>query len=101
MPTDMNLSRETIALFEAIEDNGGVECSKVPELFFPEDVFGHHGINKTSYDLNKEMIETAREICLKCPVMALCLKVGLYEDYGIFGGTTPKQRQKLRLQREI
>ena len=101
MPTDMNLSRDTIALFEAIEENDGVECSKVPELFFPEDVFTNHGINKTSYDLNKQMEDTAREICMKCPVMALCLKVGLYEDYGIFGGTTPKQRQHLRRIKQI
>jgi WhiB family redox-sensing transcriptional regulator len=44
---------------------------------------------------------TAREICLRCPVIALCLKVGLYEDYGIWGGTTPEQRRKLKRQQQI
>jgi hypothetical protein len=101
MPTDMNLSQDTLALFEAIENNNGVECEKVPDIFFPEDIFSTQGTIKSAYRLVREMEETAREICLKCPVMALCLKVGFYEDYGIFGGTTPKQRIQLRRDKQI
>jgi len=44
-------------------------------------------------------IDTARQICMRCPVMDKCLKVGMFEDYGIWGGTTPKQRQKLKRER--
>lgn len=101
MTADINLSKDTIALFVAIEDNDGVECSKVPEIFFPEDLFQANGISANTYRLVAEMEETARAICMKCPVMALCLKVGFYEDYGIFGGTTPKQRRELRREKQI
>ena len=87
----VTLERITIALQEAIIDNGGVECEQVPDIFFPEDLStpgqSHMRIMAT---------ETAREICLRCPVMAKCLKVGMFEEYGIWGATTPEQRRLLR-----
>jgi len=89
--------RDTTALMEAIEDNGGVECTQVPDVFFPED-FHTSSVNMSMVRLAEN---TAREICLRCPVIALCLKVGLYEDYGIWGGTTPEQRRKLKRQQQI
>jgi hypothetical protein len=92
----LNLNRITLDLHEAITDAGGVECEKVPNLFFPEDI-------KPKNDFKTKMLaeQTAREICLRCPVMAKCLKVGLYEDFGIWGGTTPAQRRILKRQQEI
>jgi len=89
--------RDTTALMEAIEDNGGVECTQVPDVFFPED-FHTSSANMRMVRLAEN---TGREICLRCPVIALCLKVGLYEDYGIWGGTTPEQRRKLKRQQQI
>jgi len=44
---------------------------------------------------------TAREICMRCPVIAQCLRVGLREEFGIWGGTTPKQRAKIRREQQI
>ena len=41
----------------------------------------------------------AREICARCPVAATCLTNALVEDerYGVWGGTSGRQREKLRL----
>lgn len=92
MTTDnLVLNKITLDLHEAIADIGGVACEKVPEIFFPEDL-GQPGDSR----LKNAAIETARDICLECPVMDKCLKVGLYEEYGIWGGTTPEQRRKIR-----
>ena len=85
------LNRITLDLHEAITDLGGVECEKVPEIFFPEDL-GTAGDPR----LKNAAIETAREICMECPVLDKCLKVGLFEEYGIWGGTTPEQRRRIR-----
>ena len=85
------LNRITLDLHEAITDLGGVECEQVPDIFFPED------FAPTTHPLiRNESIETAREICLRCPVMDKCLKVGMFEEYGIWGGTTPQQRKNIR-----
>jgi hypothetical protein len=92
MTTDkLLLNRITLDLHEAITELEGVECEKVPELFFPED-FGVPGDAR----LKNEAIETARAICMKCPVIDKCLKVGMFEEYGVWGGTTPEQRRHIR-----
>jgi hypothetical protein len=85
------LDRITLDLHEAIIDNGGVECEQVPEVFFPED-FNNQG----DQHMRVMAIATAKEICMRCPVIAKCLQVGMFEDFGIFGGATPEQRRKLK-----
>ena len=77
-------------------DIGGVECEQVPNIFFPEDYIG-----TTDAKTIRMVTSTAREICLRCPVMAKCLKVGMFEEYGIYGGTTPAQRKQLRREQQI
>ena len=94
---NLRIDRLTIALHEAIIDNGGVECEQVPDVFFPEEWAARTSMQSTN--MYNMAIETARQICFRCPVMDKCLKVGMFEDYGIWGGTTPKQRQKLKLER--
>jgi hypothetical protein len=97
MTTDkLVLSQLNRDLQEAIMDIGGVECEQVPDIFFPEDYVG-----STDAKTIAMMAETARAICLRCPVMAKCLKVGMFEDYGIYGGTTPAQRKQLRREQQI
>ena len=56
-----------------------------PELFFPPK--GDDG-----------MAKRARAICAMCPITAECLAWALThrEDYGIWGGMSPKQRRHLR-----
>lgn len=38
----------------------------------------------------------AKQICADCPVARQCLSFGISEEFGIWGGTTPKQRRKMR-----
>jgi WhiB family redox-sensing transcriptional regulator len=54
-----------------------------PALFFPE---------------SGESPRLARSICAECPVRDLCLAWALDHDerFGIFGGTTPAERKKIR-----
>jgi hypothetical protein len=97
MTTDKHTQNQlTLDLHDAITDNGGVECSKVPAIFFPEDL-----VAKNDFKMKNDLESTAREICFRCPVIAKCLKVGLYEPYGIWGGTTPAQREKIKREIEI
>ena len=61
-------------------------CAQVdPELFFPE------------YRANA-VAAAARRICATCPVRDDCLRYALTDPDldGIWGGTTPRQRQRLR-----
>lgn len=40
--------------------------------------------------------EPARAICRRCPLAAACLDYALQnEEYGVWGGTTPQERQSL------
>lgn len=46
-------------------------------------------------------VRIARRVCASCPMTAECLDAALQrgEQYGIWGGTTPKQRQRIMRQR--
>ena len=95
MPTGGGtLSSSYARLQEAIEDNGGVVCEQVPFVFFYEDEFD----KRTD---EREKVRLAKEICKECPVRLLCLEYALEanERYGIWGGTTHKERKKLRRSR--
>jgi hypothetical protein len=97
MTTDkLVLSQLNRDLQDAIMDVGGVECEQVPNIFFPEDYIGTTDLKTVIMTAN-----TAREICLRCPVMAKCLKVGMFEEFGIWGGTTPEQRRQIRRNNEV
>lgn len=56
------------------------------ELFFPG-----HG--------NRAAAERAKRICMGCPARLPCLDWGLdHERDGVWGGTTPRERAKMRRQ---
>jgi WhiB family redox-sensing transcriptional regulator len=61
-----------------------------PDLFFPE-----RG--------DSEAIRLAREVCASCPVQVECLDYALGElsgnEYGIYAGTTNRERRRLIRQR--
>ena len=46
----------------------------------------------------KVMIKKARAVCMECPVLYECLHAALAtnERYGVWGMSSPKQRMKLR-----
>src|SRR5258708_6723943 len=48
-----------------------------------------------------EPIDRARDVCRRCLVQRECLTLAIVEglDQGIFGGTSPKDRRRLRVQR--
>ena len=69
-------------------------CANVdPELFFPEEreyIDGKIHSVYTNYP-------AAKEICMKCPLIADCLAYALKNgEFGIWGGTTEEQRKGLR-----
>ena len=59
-------------------------------LFYPE--VGHNDQGKA-----------AKAICQRCPVRDLCLEYALEQptkdDFGVWGATSPQDRQKLRKER--
>ena len=49
------------------------------------------------FSLAAKDISAAKEACLKCPAQQACLDYALYsEEYGIWGGKTPKERILIR-----
>ena len=60
------------------------------DVFFPDPHPGP-GVDRSSYS-------EARAVCDRCPVTAECLDYALrnHEKYGMWGGTTPKQRRTMK-----
>lgn len=58
-----------------------------PDAWFPEEENG-----------KGHKYREAKKICNACPVQSLCLEFALvnYEAHGLWGGLTPKDRQRLR-----
>jgi len=44
-------------------------------------------------DAPEQYYSVAREVCKTCPVWERCLKDGIDEKWGMWGGLTPKDRQ--------
>ena len=63
-----------------------------PELFFPA---GETGLAA------RQQVAAAKEVCARCPVTDLCRDwaVRAGEPEGIWGGTTPEERRRLRRRR--
>jgi WhiB family redox-sensing transcriptional regulator len=59
------------------------------EVFFPPD----------DKPVSRDFYRQAKRICNNCPVIAECLEFGISEQYGVWGGTTPQERVKIREQR--
>ena len=54
------------------------------------------------FSLAAKDISTAKNACLKCPAQQACLDYALYsEEYGVWGGKTPKERNLIRGNRAI
>ncbi len=68
-------------------------CNGEPtQLFFPEPDNRQHDYDK------------AKSICMNCPVRDDCLDYALSGEqglYGMWGGTTPKQRRVIRRRRRL
>jgi len=65
-------------------------------LFFPD--FRWDGESPAE---TQQLYANARAVCDSCEVKAECLDAGLHEPVGMWGGTTPKERQRIRLGRQV
>lgn len=62
-------------------------CQEVGvEVFYPPD----------DKPVARDFYSRAKSICARCSVINECLNYGLEETYGVWGGTTPTERQALR-----
>jgi len=74
-------------LMQAIQDNDGVECAQLPDIFFPEE-----WAKSTHAD-----ILLAKTVCGRCPVKTQCLEYAMTEDeHGLWAGLTAHERRQLR-----
>ena len=50
------------------------------------------------YASNPDAYEPAKGVCRDCPVRAMCLEYALDNDerYGVWGGTDPEERRRLK-----
>ncbi len=70
-----------------------------PALFFPANVGIRSGKNTERLKAATHETKLAKQVCQTCPVVDECLDYALRTnfpkslDYGIWGGTTPRQRR--------
>ena len=81
------MQRITNKLLQPVDWQTNARCHEVdPEIFFPE----RGGSSKA-----------ARQVCSKCDVRSQCLEYALNnkEQFGIWGGTSERERRRLRKER--
>ena len=86
--SDKDTEKTYLELMVAIRKNDGVECSQVPDIFFPEDWSKGQGAD----------ILLAKQICNRCPVRMQCLEYAMTaeDEQGLWGGLTQFERRQLR-----
>ena len=83
------MQRITTKLLQPVDWQVNARCHEVdPEIFFPE----RGGSSKA-----------ARAVCSQCTVRAQCLEYALNnkEQFGIWGGTSERERRRLRRERTM
>jgi len=83
-PLDRFRSYIKLMASEQLEWQMDAPCAQTdPEVFFPED---------------KADVRLAKSICKTCPVKTQCLAFAMEnaETFGVWGGTTARERQILR-----
>jgi WhiB family redox-sensing transcriptional regulator len=76
-----------------LEDRGeSLACRDNSDFFFPEDYY----VQKSKM-LSERL---AKMLCEECPIKDLCrdYAISAQEDYGIWGGTNPRERREARLE---
>ena len=82
---------------ELAELAGQGACSGLPtDMFFVE-------LSDTTDRRYRTLVQAARAVCRACPVMIQCAEYAIEEPeaYGVWGGTTPRERQLLRSRRRV
>jgi len=52
------------------------------------------------YSERGERVAEAKRICAICQVADVCLESGICEHHGVWGGTSPRQRERMRAARK-
>jgi hypothetical protein len=89
-----NEFRELQRLYAALDkEEWQVPCVQAPDLYFPERP--EHMKADVKGDL--ALANMAKDACLDCPVMMLCLEVAINtkREYGIWGGTNWHERKAI------
>ena len=88
MAIDIQISRK----YPTFYDNGTPNCATVdPELFFPEKGGGQ----------GREF-KMVRAVCRRCDLIDQCLDWAIkHNEYGIWGGTSERERRVIRRKRGI
>lgn len=84
----MKVEKAFLQLADRIKETHEPECRETdPEAWFPNE---HEG--------RSSEIKKAKKICQQCPAIRECLTYALVanEQYGIWGGLTASERQRLR-----
>ena len=98
LPT-MNISTPT-SLQETLWMERAACKSADPRLFFPTHLLEDSHADSCSY-------KKARAICKTCPVINDCLTYALVtfphheDDHGMWGGTSPRERRKIKKERRL
>jgi WhiB family transcriptional regulator, redox-sensing transcriptional regulator len=73
--------------------SAGACLSADPDLFFPISTTG----------TGDAQVRKAQRICARCEVQRECLEFALNtgETYGVWGGTTPEERRRVRRRKQI
>lgn len=81
-----HLSSPYIKLLSEVEQNKGVPCEWLPELFYPDDI--------AEPKLRAAATTAAKSICKACPILDNCFAYALETNqrHGIWGGTEPHER---------
>lgn len=58
-----------------------------PQMFFPSSGENH-------------LLSLAKQVCDRCSVKQQCLNEHLYEEFGVWGGTSERQRRIMRRERK-
>lgn len=90
MFSEYAINEDLKKLYDAIDSlPNPPACENFPDAFYPDYKMAG-GMALEGY---------ARSLCDPCPLKAACGKYGVYnEEYGIWGGLSAKERNKLRKQ---
>ena len=88
-PTNMVVIRGSISV-----NNKGEPMSETPSFEWQQQA----ACRNTTEDFFAEMVsKNVKALCAGCPVAQQCLEYALvYKDYGYWGGTTERERQRIR-----
>lgn len=97
----MDLSIEISNFPPFIREDTALCAETDPELFFLQD--DYDVVNPYRTKSSYPDLAAAKKICARCPLVAACLEYAIKEDiaHGIWGGATPKERQKLSTRRNL